>query len=178
MRVFIGIKATGEIQKQIIDWQEKHKSLPVRFVKPQNLHLTLVPPWHENNIKKFVKTLNKFSFPKTFEITFDSVSKGPQLHPRLIWTTGHEQENLTKLGKVLTKFLKKSKQTHSLPHITIARFKMKEAVLVPEINETIDLKLDISEITLFESILSPRGAEYSVIEKVRLVNLPTSNRMC
>lgn len=166
MRVFIGIKAPNEIQNQIIDWQEKHKDLPVRFIKRENLHLTLVPPWYETNIKKLIKNLNKFPFQKTFEITFNSVSKGPSRNARLIWLTGPEQKSLKILTKDMGKFLKKSGQRYSTPHITIARFKMKEANQVPEIKEEIELKFEAREIMLFESRLSRSGADY--LELLRL----------
>lgn len=168
MRVFIGIKAPDKIQNQIIEWQEKRKDLPVRFIQTKNLHLTLAPPWHESNIKKLLKNLNKFAFPKTFEVAFDQVSKGPSLRPRLIWITGPEQSEFTKLKKEFARFLKKPKEKHSAPHITIARFKIKEAALVPEINELIELKFDVSEITLFESKLLPSGADYFPIEHLKL----------
>lgn len=164
MRVFIGIKASEEIQKQVLDLQNTYKNLPVRFIKLENLHLTLVPPWYESNIKKLIKNLNKFSFQKTFEITFDSISKGPPRNARLIWLTGPEQRSLKILQKDLAKFLKKPGQKHSTPHITIARFKNRDAAQIPEIRNKIELKSEVSEITLFESSLSRYGAEYSVIE--------------
>lgn len=168
MRVFVGIKATGEIQKQIIDWQEKHKDLPVRFIESRNLHLTLVPPWYENNIKKLVKNLQKFAFPKAFEVSFNEVSKGPLSRPRLIWITGPQQGSFTKLQKDLARFLKKPKEKHSTPHITIARFKKHDALLIPEVNEAIEFKFEFSEITLFESKLSPFGANYFPLEHLKL----------
>ena len=168
MRVFIGIKAPNEIQNQIIDWREKHKELPVRFIHSQNLHLTLVPPWYETNIKRLVKSLENFSLPKRFEIVFREISKGPPGRSRLIWLIGPEQKDLKNLQKSLAKFLKKPGQRHSTPHITIARFKKKDTLLIPEVNEAIEFKFEFSEITLFESKLSPKGAQYFEITAKQL----------
>ena len=168
MRVFIGIKASDETCEQILKWQVKHKDLPVRFIQSENLHLTLAPPWYENNIKKLLKNLNKFSFPKTFEITLNRISKGPPRNPRLIWIKGPKHQDLAKMQGEIAKFLKISKQKYSAPHVTIARFKMKEAILIPEINEEIELKFDVSEITLFESKLSPKGADYFELSSLKI----------
>ncbi|OGH18440.1 MAG: 2'-5' RNA ligase [Candidatus Levybacteria bacterium RIFCSPHIGHO2_01_FULL_40_15b] len=163
MRVFIGIKAPNEIQNQIIDWQEKHKDLPVRFIESRNLHLTLAPPWYENNIKKLVKNLQKFAFPKAFEVSFNEISIGPLSRPRLIWATGPKHQGLAKMQNEIAKFLKVPKQRYSSPHITIARFKERDALLIPEVNEAIEFKFEFSEITLFESKLSPLGANYNTV---------------
>lgn len=172
MRVFIGIKAPDEIRIQIRKWQEKHKDLPVRFIESRNLHLTLAPPWYENNIRKLVKNLQKFAFPKAFEVSFNEISIGPLFRPRLIWITGPQQSNFTKLQKDLARLLKRPSEKHSTPHITIARFKKHDTLLIPEVNEAIEFKFEFSEITLFESKLSPLGANYFPLEHFKLLALP------
>lgn len=171
MRVFVGIKAPDKIQNQIIDWQEKHKDLPVRFIERRNLHLTLVPPWYENNIKKLVKNLQKFSFPARFEVSFNEISIGPLSRPRLIWATGPKHQGLAKMQNEIAKFLKVPKQRYSSPHITIARFKKHDTLLIPEVNEAIEFKFEFSEITLFESKLSPLGTNYFPLEHLKLLAL-------
>ena len=68
----------------------------------------------------------------------------------------------------IAKFLKVPKQRYSSPHITIARFKERDALLIPEVNEAIEFKFEFSEITLFESKLSPKGAQYFEITAKQL----------
>jgi 2'-5' RNA ligase len=168
MRVFVGIKADEEIQKQILKWQEKFKNLPVRFIKPQNLHLTLLPPWYENNPDRLVKDLKKFNSEiKPFSITFEKIMTAPPNNPRLIWTEGPTVPELSKLREALAQYLKKSKgKRHFKPHITLARFKPQDFNFIGKIEENLEIKPStVSTFTLFESTLSRSGAQYRTIEK-------------
>lgn len=168
MRVFIGIKANDEIYEQVRKLQEKYRDLPLRFIESRNLHLTLAPPWYENNLKKLLKNLNRFSFPETFEIGFNEVSIGPPFRPRLIWLTGPKHQDLTKMQSEIAKFLQIPKQRYSNPHITIARFKEQDASVIPQISDSIELKFKVAEITLFQSKLSPQGANYFELSTLRI----------
>ena len=52
-RLFVAIKPDAELIENIIHWQKKHKKLPaVRMIKPEYLHLTLVPPFYEDDEKR------------------------------------------------------------------------------------------------------------------------------
>src|SRR3989344_8389345 len=103
MRVFVAIKISEELQKRILEWEEKYKALPVRWLPPENLHITLIPPWEEKNVEEVKSKLSKLSkLSKTgeFDILFNKVSFGPKPeHPRLIWAEGKSPENFKKLRK-------------------------------------------------------------------------------
>lgn len=172
MRVFIGIKASEELQTKILDWQEAHKNLSVRFVKPENLHITLLPPWYRANINHLVKYLNSFKTTlEPFELEFNRILFAPKNRPRLIWTEGIYSPPMKKLRNELEKHLKTRKERRQLiPHITIARFKTEAFASLKNSLDTEDIEwfMKVSKITLFESKLGPKGADYFAIEDLKI----------
>lgn len=177
MRIFIGIKATNKLQEQIINWQEKHISLPVRFIKPDSLHLTLIPPWYERNINRLAKYLKNFRSPiPPFVIYFNKILYAPLPQPRLIWAEGNTPKELVILRNELVKHLGEKKvplRGEKRPfksHVTVARFKPEIfwSIKGHGIEKRVDWSMDSNEITLFESKLSPNGAQYFEIEKIKL----------
>lgn len=172
MRVFIGIKANEELQEKIIKWQEKHRNLPVRFIKQENLHLTLVPPWYERKINHLVKSLKSFKSQSSgFKIYFNKILYAPHPQPRLIWTEGDTPQALIKLRNALVKYLGKKKEKRQFrSHLTIARFKPEIFNSIKEyaIERQIDWSMNSCEITLFESKLSPSGANYEIIQRFKI----------
>jgi len=138
MRVFIGIKASKILQKRVARWQREHRDLPVRWIKNRNLHLTLVPPWYEDDPVKAVSKLKTVRYKKG-TITFDRV--GINFKHKVIW-----------IGK-------------PTQHVTIARFKDAKPLRGIKF-EKIHWKETVDNITLFQSKLGPKGAMYYEIEKI------------
>jgi len=89
-RIFIGIKIPESLAAQMAIWQKSYSKLPVRWITPQNLHVTLVPPWYQDESElptlfKRVK-MGARDFP-SLKVVFDSVEYGPNpKSPRLILT--------------------------------------------------------------------------------------------
>ncbi|OGM27723.1 hypothetical protein A2962_02595 [Candidatus Woesebacteria bacterium RIFCSPLOWO2_01_FULL_39_61] len=59
LRVFVGIKISQKLKKEITNWQALHKRLAVRWIEEDNIHLTLVPPWyvHSNEVENIIRDL-------------------------------------------------------------------------------------------------------------------------
>jgi 2'-5' RNA ligase len=169
MRVFIGIKASEGIQKKISEWQDLNRSLETRFIKPENLHLTLLPPWYTANINRLVKDLKSFkSSVSRFNIFLNNISTGPPNKPRLVWVQGPDLPELPKLRNELSAHFKRPEEKRPFKtHITIARFG-KKTKNIQAIRETISWELTVSEIILFESLLNPKGAIYKIIGSVKI----------
>lgn len=177
MRVFIGIKCSEELQKKFSIWQKKNNKLTVRFIKSENLHLTLVPPWYIKNEKEIIDKLKKFNWRgKSFEISFNEILYFPPSNPRMIWAKGKTPAGLSLLQKNLLRHFRnppslklredKEKRAFKL-HMTLARFK--EGEELSEIkNKNIEWAMLIDKIILFESELNPHGAIYSVIAQKSL----------
>lgn len=141
-RIFIAIPATREIRAQVAEFHRRHGELNARWIKPQNLHITLVPPFYlvpslfgqpreaakdeERQLANLIQKLNTLSC-QPFTIAFDRVSPGPNLRkPRLIWAVGRTPPELLALKLKIEKVLKPlvnithGRELYKL-HMTIAR---------------------------------------------------------
>ncbi len=186
MRIFIGIKCSEEIQNYFSKWQEKNKDLPVRFIEYSNFHLTLVPPFWEENVKKIIERFNEFNFGEDFfDLSFDEIKYYPLERPRMIWASGKTPDSLLRLKDDINKHFEnlpslppslKLLRTRKLRkdrgyslHITLARFKQTHISKLPKIRKTkINLRINVDKITLFESRLTRLGAAYRIITQKSL----------
>lgn len=172
-RIFIGIKISKSLAEKTLGWKKKHNFLPVRWISEKNLHITLIPPFHEQNvdtIKTKIELLKNFS--DSIVIEFNRLSFGPNpKYPRLIWATAKTSKKLIKLKKYLHKIL--DKQTERRPfslHLTLARFSPKDFRKFPvkKLDEKISWEERILSVVVFKSILSPKGAQYRILKEVKL----------
>jgi 2'-5' RNA ligase len=173
-RVFVGFPISETLQKQILLWEKENlKNIKARFIAGKNLHITLVPPWYERNIKnQILKLKNIRTKIKPFKIIFTKVSFGPTgKSPRLIWAEGEIPKELLKLKLLLEKtFKKKPEKRKFLLHLTIARFKTKDFknFEFKKLNKKVSWKSRVEAVTLFESHLSSAGADYQILSKVKI----------
>lgn len=171
-RVFVGIPASKELKLKIRKWTDKNlKELKVRIIPSKNLHITLIPPWNEENIddvSRKLEEVKKNFIP--FEIGFEKIFFGPsKKRPRLIWLEGKPNKKLFILKKELEKILdKKSEKRPSLPHITIARFKPRDFRQFPikQLDEEINWRYRVVSFCLYKSKTLPSGAVYKILKKV------------
>jgi 2'-5' RNA ligase len=56
-RVFVAIRASRKLQEEVAAWVSSHAKLPVRWISPENLHITLVPPWYEEDTKRIANAI-------------------------------------------------------------------------------------------------------------------------
>ena len=56
-RIFIGLPIAKTLAEEISKWQEGQQKLPVRWLAPKNLHLTLIPPWYETDVERVAAQL-------------------------------------------------------------------------------------------------------------------------
>lgn len=159
----------------MLAWQKAHSNLQVRWIKPENLHITVVPPWYVAEdglyevIKVFEQTLKDF---KTFPVLFEKILFGPPGQPpRLIWTEGETPEEFKSLKSLIedalmadpkTGFWKKEKRPGKL-HLTIARFRPGSIKIKP-LNETINWRFETNRIDIMASELKRTGAEYTTLQ--------------
>lgn len=173
-RIFVGIKISEGLQKEIARWRKPFESkLPVRWLLGKNLHLTLIPPWYEENINLIKKALIATDFKvQPFEVTFHQVSFGPQSkNPRLIWAEEKTHPLLVTLRDRLSKTLPRPIEKRPLlSHLTLARFRPKDFVNFPikKLDEPVEWDQKVASIALFEAHLLSSGADYQTLAEVRL----------
>ncbi|MCH7883536.1 RNA 2',3'-cyclic phosphodiesterase [Patescibacteria group bacterium] len=170
-RIFVALPIPGKIKKEIALWQEKHSHILVRWIKSENLHITVVPPWYvtDEEFQSTVQTIKEsVGAAESFSVRFDKVLFGPSGQSvRLIWAEGETPKEFIELkGRLedaLSDFVRKEKRPAKL-HLTIARFKPGTLEHLPPLNGEIRWEFEIKSIDLMESILKRTGAEYSVLE--------------
>lgn len=169
-RIFIALPISNEFLNLILNFQKKYKQLPVRWIKKENLHITLIPPWYDKNIdlvRQQIKILEN-QIDK-FKIRFNLIEYGPnEFRPRLIWIVGENNEKILNLRLNLIKILNKNELNDSnfKIHLTIARFNYNNKIKLPNISENIFWEENFLEFVLMESNLLKTGAEYKILEKV------------
>lgn len=172
-RIFVGIKASPEIARVLTDIQKELQGLPVRLVRPQNMHVTLVPPWESRDWRTDAEKIRSVIVcaDARSQVTFDRVSYGPTArHPRLVWASGPASQDLFDLKKVLTNALELTiDHPDFIPHVTIARFAEEDRKVF--LSHPLDRKLAISmPVHTVELFLSPRGGgDYQILESFPLL---------
>ncbi|MBN1299162.1 MAG: RNA 2',3'-cyclic phosphodiesterase [Actinobacteria bacterium] len=152
----------------------------IKYILPQNIHLTLkflgnTSLLKINKIKEAVKLtaagFNKFyySFEKTIE-AFPSLKEARVIFLPLKEGGGRINDIFKVLEYNLSRIKIRKEKRKFVAHITLARLKNpssieKEARGIVFKNDSPVL---CSSIAIFESILKPQGAEYSVIEEFEL----------
>lgn len=181
-RIFIAVNLPRATKDRLAKTREKWPDLPVRWTKPENLHITLafvgyVKDEDVLNISNTAREIGKRRRPFTLRLT--DLDLGPSGSPkRMIWANGEKSEELDALKNdletALLHFQKKSTYRHKefKPHITLARFDPKKWSQIPEkerfVSEEMRATFRIGSIEVMESKLKKSGAEYAVLESVEL----------
>ncbi len=181
-RIFIALPISLSLQNEIIAWEQSFADLPVRWLKGKNLHITLIPPWEENEVDEIIESLNHFRKPplsplldkdgkgrSQIELRFDRVSFGPNpREPRLIWAEGQTVNQLSVIRNQLYETLGFPPESRPFKvHLTLARFRPAQFHSLPiqSLNVSVDWHDTISSFVLMESRLLPSGADYEVLAK-------------
>ena len=170
MRVFVGLPAPANIVKQTVDWQIANESLPVRWIRPEDLHLTLLPPWETADVEATIKQFQVLPAAKIVRIDFNCLELGPNpREPRLIWLTGRLIESpLDNYLKILADGLNQPLPARRfLPHLTVARFRFLKQPLI--LSELIAWSAGFTRMVLYQSDLGPQGARYAVLAQKELL---------
>lgn len=191
MRVFLAVELSSDVRTSIAALQEALKSsirpgVAIRWVRPENLHLTLrfLGEVEPSVVTALVETLpdrvracQPFSFSLRGGGCFPNAKR-----PRVAWVGVDPVPD--ELGRV-QRAADDAVRHHGFPpegrgfepHLTIARFKTSKtpeksvSPLVTALEDRDFGETRVSEIVLFESRLSPRGASYHAVERFRLSGL-------
>lgn len=180
-RLFIAINLENNIKEKLTSHQKKFKDIPARWIKPENIHITLVFLGYikENKIKKInflIETIA--SSYKNFKITLEKITYGPPFKPaRMIWVTIQKNKILKKIQNDLenillkNKILLKKENRNFSPHITLCRFNIfdfKKIKNPPIVKQKLNWEIVVDSIDLMESKLFRTGAKYFLIKKFKL----------
>ena len=183
MRLFLGTYAEPQIIYSNIDPAklQEYWNCSMKFVEPENIHLTwkFIGNIEEDKVDNLINAVKE-----CMDTSLDIKIKFQEF---VIWPNGKFPRQLVLIGKDLNgdgaqlyKSLNNNlvevglqKEKYSFkPHITVARFRIKEkpkeAFILPEWMKFQETTMDFSGLSLIQSILSPKGSTYKVIESFNI----------
>ncbi len=170
MRTFIAVEIPAGIREQVITLidEQRKKTLPVKWVPFENLHITVkfLGEIDEDMKEKIAGVLQDVcQRHRKFEVGFSGIGCFPDPgRPRVVWIgidTGADQLSALAhdIDELLAPFgFKKEKRFH--PHLTIGRIKKPcriDGILHTEFTTEPFL---VQRLILFKSTLTPQGALY------------------
>lgn len=183
-RIFLAINLPLEIKNKLEQLQSQWSSIPAKWVKTENLHITLLflgSLKSEFLPKIFEATKTVIETFSSFEIKLKKIAFFPpkKMPPRMIWVFLEESKTLTDLKvaleqKIITQKISFQQEEREFsPHITLARikkfeFRNLEKDEIPEVNEKIDFSFRARSIDIMESYLKRGGPVYSLLHSFPL----------
>jgi 2'-5' RNA ligase len=176
-KIFISINLPVRDKKRLIRVTEKWQDLPVKWIKEQNLHITLVFLGHisdEDMAEICEKVSEVAKNVEIFDLEFEKIELSPDAeNPKIIWLRGETNENLRVLHEKIEKalglyvFSKKSFR----PHITLGKIRRRkwEALeLKPKIREKYYFNVTAESVDVMASDFGDDGQEYIIIQACSL----------
>lgn len=193
-RIFIAINFPEEIKRGLEKFQAKWPDLPAKWIKPENLHITLAFLGYlsDEELLEVLKITKEVAQKhQSFSIRLNKILYGPpqKMPPRMVWiegacpelVDGKKVDKLSYLQKdlaqtIFSSQIKISEETENrpyTPHITLGRirtweFRQIEPEERPQVEQDISLSFDVNSIEVMESQLKRGGAEYTVLESCPL----------
>ena len=176
-KIFISINLPARDKKRLIKASDKWSVLPVKWVKEQNLHITLVflGFTDDSAVEEIcAKAKEASAGMEIFDVAFDRIEIGPTSEKQqLIWLTGEPNENLLRLVEKLEKELGifVSEKKSFRPHITLGRIRQRRWAALPEkpeISEKFPLTVAAETVDVMASEFKNDGQEYTVIDSCPL----------
>lgn len=178
MRCFIAVAVPNRIKSKIKEIQEEIKATGanLRLVNFENLHLTIkflgeIDEHQIEEVKTFLETLDN----KPFEVSVKGLGAFPnENYIRVIWLgLDKNEENFLELMQKADNNLKHIRDEKRKPaaHLTLARVTMPNEKLKSLIKKLKDVeigRISVKSIKLMRSKLSPKGAEYSILDEFQL----------
>ncbi len=192
IRVFVALEMDNRIQIRLDEIQEelKKSGVSIRWVKPENIHLTLkflgqITSGQTEQIKRALGKTAKTKKP--FFISLGKLGAFPRPeYPRVIWVGIEEGNKKTvQLNKELETHLQMLGFTPEarefIPHLTLGRIRLphqdkkallrlKEMILYLNSQTAEPLKALVNRVTIFQSTLTPKGSFYGPLHRILLRN--------
>lgn len=174
MRAFIAIELPASIREALAREQARFRAVgtDARWTRPEGIHLTLkflgnISAQQEAQVKDALGRLDRV---ETFTVQVEGFGVFPNAKsPRVFWAGVEAPPDLARLAAQVESAMARlgfpPEDRPFKPHLTLARFKAPrpqrelERLVAVEDNPTLG-SFEVSEFFLWESKLSPRGAEY------------------
>lgn len=184
-RLFLALPITYGMIPKIISLEkeiQKKVGFSVPWIPIKNLHLTILfLGWQDNeNLVKINSLFNQYPFNeinliKTIPCIIDKIDYGPPGTYRMIWLYLKHNEKLQKLHQLWKNVFQdngivfQESQRNFLPHINLARLKIKRNKKLPEIKKNLNWGVKFNRLVLFQSILQKPFVEYIPLKEIKLI---------
>ena len=174
MRAFIAIDLPEPLRAALADAQQSFRSAcrEARWTRPEGIHLTLkfLGEISDAQTKQVVEAMTQTGAFEPFTVEVKGFGFFPQAHrPRVLWAGVAAPPALAGLAARVEGHMEKigfAREDRAFaPHLTLARFQVPrpqpalEAAVAARAAESLG-KFEVSDFFLFESKLSPQGAQY------------------
>ncbi|MGD2050354.1 MAG: RNA 2',3'-cyclic phosphodiesterase [Chloroflexota bacterium] len=178
IRAFVAIDLTEAVRKELAwiinDLKRNVPAKSVRWVRPENIHLTLkfLGDTKIDSLDHISSGLDRVGEGKPpLNLTLDTLGCFPNpRRPRVVWVgISGDVDTLQSLQKMIDQMLNslgwdlEKREFH--PHLTIGRIKNSKKVVdsrLPWGSPMKPLTFPVDSLALYESILKPSGAVYTV----------------
>ncbi|MFH1354790.1 MAG: RNA 2',3'-cyclic phosphodiesterase [Candidatus Omnitrophota bacterium] len=189
MRTFIAIELPKEIKQELTKIQEQLKAseADVKWVNPENIHLTLkfLGEIDEIKLKRINQIIQEVAKDRNgFRTNLSTLGVFPRVQsPRVIWVgIDKGDQEIKKLAEDLEEKIAgigiaKEKRNFST-HITIGRVRTphRREQLIQDLNKLSNvfsgryLGWEVTKVTLFKSTLTPKGPLYEALQEASLTS--------
>lgn len=184
LRLFVAIAVPPEVLEILIDIQNRFKNLDLdaKWVKPENMHLTLKFLGKTSKVSQIKQGLAKaLSNEPEFTLSLGGTKVFPDIkRPRVLGVGLHSAcEPLAQLHKNVEGHLAPlgfpPESRPFSPHWTLARIKSgkNKKLLAQQLNIIGHVaSFKVKSVRLYQSRLTPEGAKYTVLEEFALKGTP------
>ncbi|HEX9763952.1 MAG TPA: RNA 2',3'-cyclic phosphodiesterase [Candidatus Acidoferrales bacterium] len=183
MRLFVALELGETVRAAVRDLigRLQRARADVRWVRPEGMHLTLkfIGEVPEDKLEPIRAALGGVTSPKPVTLEFRELGYFPnERRPHVLWVGIEASDNLANLAGQLEAALEplgiEREERDYVPHLTLGRFK--SAKRADKLQEEIAAlastefgRVETSEFFLFQSKLSPAGAQYTKLERFPFV---------
>lgn len=184
LRVFIAVELPASIQQEVAALQASLRATgaDVKWVEPQNLHLTLkfLGNVEETRIAPLIEALRAATLPHApCTLHLEGIGAFPNIRsPRVIWVgVSQGQPPLTALAQAVEQACVglgfPAQERPFSAHLTIGRIRSRDrlAHLIKQLQVAefcASHPAPADHLTLFQSVLSPKGPTYTPLAKIPL----------
>jgi RNA 2',3'-cyclic 3'-phosphodiesterase len=156
-RIFVGLKRLPGALRAL------RRSVPLRLVPEDDIHLTLVPPWNEISIPAAVEKLGRVlaGFDR-FPLSFERLRYGPEYRrPRMLRAECAAPEIETLQGALIETFGQVNERPFR-PHVTLARIERNDSTMARR--DPVDQRLSLAQsVCSVELFARPRRARRGLV---------------
>ena len=176
-RVFIGIPIDKQSRQQINELLKpiRDSRRDIRWVPENNRHLTLAFLGNRpiSEVDNLVRLFDESYQQETrFHYSLSTLERFPDPAGRIIALTNESTEPLDKLFQITLKLLQRNEiefdRKKFRPHVTLGRIRRPKHVK-KTFDQQLNINLDITKITLYQSTLTDSGAIYSALKETLLI---------